>query len=240
MTLIGGEKINWKWALFTDDCLTVWEAKISSSERYRPKLREMWWKNCHLIVASCWSTKDVDFVLNMLEAEIDSHWAKDTLGLQYQIQTVLMSSMKALKEIKEDPQYSFLILETTTDTLWATEEYSMFRVKDEVEIVFGSAEQNFHQLNYKWFERAFIEAVEANEYCSVPIYIYRDEKMYSYEWYEWEDMLIDFLYSLDKEDDINESGASGQISNLWSRGWLSSQETTKLWQNSRKSDSKSN
>lgn len=230
MTLIGGTKINWKWALFTDDCLTVWEAKISASEKYRPKLREIKWKNCDLIVASCWSTKDVDFVLNMLEAELILHKAKDTLGLQLQIQTVLLSSMKALKDIKEDPQYSFLILETTTDTLRASEEYSLFRVGDDVEIVFGSGEQSYHQLSYKWFIRAYIGAVEANEYCNLPIYIYRDGQMYSYEGYEWEDMLVDFLNSLDKEDDnINEWGASGQISNLWSRGWLSSQEATKLW-----------
>lgn len=229
MTLIGGTKIGWKWTLLTDDCLTVWEAKISASEKYRPKLREIDWKNCHLIVASCGSTKDVDFVLNMLEAEVDVHKAKDTLGLQYQIQTVLMNSMKALKEIKEDPQFSFLVLETTTDTLRATEEYSMFRVWDEVEIVYGSGEQSFHQLSYKWFIRAYVEAVEANEYCNLPIYIYRDGQMYSYEGYEWEDMLVDFLNSFEEEDAPIEWWASGQISNLWSRGWLSSQETAKLW-----------
>lgn len=229
MTLIGGTKIGWKWTLLTDDCLTVWEAKISASEKYRPKLREIDWKNCHLIVASCGSTKDVDFVLNMLEAEVDVHKAKDTLGLQYQIQTVLMNSMKALKEIKEDPQFSFLVLETITDTLRATEEYSMFRVWDEVEIVYGSGEQSFHQLSYKWFIRAYVEAVEANEYCNLPIYIYRDGQMYSYEGYEWEDMLVDFLNSFEEEDAPIEWWASGQISNLWSRGWLSSQETAKLW-----------
>lgn len=229
MTIIGGTMINKKWTLFTDDALTVWPAMISASEKYRPKLREINWKNCHLVVASCWNTKDVDFTLNLLEAEVNLHKAKDTLGLQFQIQTVLMNSMKALKEIKEDPQFSFLILEVGSNTLWATEEYSLFNVGDDVEIVFGSGEQNYHQLSYNWFIEAYVGAVEANEYCNMPIYIYRDGRMYSYEWYEWAEVLRDFLYSLDREDDTDEWWASGEISNLWSRGWINSSKASELW-----------
>lgn len=243
MTLIGGTQINWKRTLFTDDCLTVGEAKISSSEKYRPKLREVYWKNCHLIIASCWSTKDIDFTINMIEAEVNCHKAKDTLGLQFQIQTVLLNSMKALKEIRDDPQFSFLILETTTNTLWATEEYSMFQVGDDVDIVFGSAEQNFHQISHKGFLEAFIQAVEVNEYCDFPVYVYRDNNLYTYEWLDDVDAFRTFLLSLWEENgwkeqwekvhsktaSPNERGDSWEICNLWSWGWLSSEKTTKLW-----------
>lgn len=144
---------------------------------------------------------DIDFALNMLEASVCTHKAKDTLDLQYQIQNVLMESMKALKDIKEEPEFSFLILETTTNTLWATDKYSMFQVDDNTEIVIGSGEQNFYKLKYKRFIPAFMGAVDANEYCQFPVYTYRDGEMYEFDWLVDAEKFETFLFCLDSKDE---------------------------------------
>lgn len=105
-----------------------------------------------LIVASCGTTKDIDFVLNVLEAKLLTKKVKDTLALGILIQDVLLECMKSLKEVASEPQFGFLILHPETNCLWATDDYSMFLVQDYTQIVLGSGEHEFHNL-YKLPER---------------------------------------------------------------------------------------
>lgn len=178
MTLIGGKQIRDKWAIFADDWLTVWQKLMSAVSYYRPKIREINWGNVHLIIASCWSTKDIDYFINQIEHNLPSWEIYDTCDLQELLQTILYDATKDLKEIKESVECSLLILETNTNTLWATEEYSIFRVNPGTEIIFWSAEQGYHSLRERYpdgdFFYRFTDAVDSDEYCKLPVYVYYD------------------------------------------------------------------
>lgn len=186
MTIIAAKQIWRVWedkkrTLFTDDCVTIWQAQISAARKYRPKLREVVWKNCRLIVASCWGTREVDTILNLLEAKLDITRVKDTIGLTYLIQTVLIEAWKTLWEVWKDPSVWLLILQPETNTLWHTDDYSVFQVNEPVEIVAGSWEQAFHSLSkYEGFLWALRGAVRADEYCEYPIYAYRDWEKFTF------------------------------------------------------------
>lgn len=181
MTIIAAKQFKEKRTLFTDDCITVGQAQISASKKYRPKLREIIWKSCRLIIASCWWTREVDMIINLLEAKLDIKKVKDTIWLTYLIQTVLIEAFKTLWEVWKDPSVWLLILEPETNTLRHSDDYSVFQVNEPVEIVAGSGEQAFFSLNkYESFLWALLWAVKTDEYCDFPIYAYRDWKMHTF------------------------------------------------------------
>lgn len=170
-----------KWALFTDDCITVWQAQVSAARKYRPKLREINWKNYDLIIASCGGTREIDLLLNLLEAKLEIAKVKNTMDLGIVIQTVLIEARRTLWEITKDPSVWLLILEVNSNTLWHTDDYSMFKVQDEWEIVAGSWEQAFFSANkYEGFLWSLRLAVKTDEYCEFPLYAYRDGEMFSF------------------------------------------------------------
>lgn len=170
-----------KWTLFTDDCITVWQSQVSAARKYRPKLREISWKNYDLVIASCGGTREIDLILNLLEAKLEIEKVKNTLDLGIVIQTVLIEGRKTLSELSKDPSVWLLILEVNSNTLWHTDDYSMFRVQDEWEIVAGSWEQAFFSANkYEGFLWSLRLAVETDEYCEFPLYAYRDGQMYDF------------------------------------------------------------
>lgn len=188
MTIIAARQFREKWTLFTDDCVTIWQAQVSAAKQYRPKLRELVWKNCKLVVASCWWTREIDVVLNLLQAKLDIAKVKDTIELTYLIQSVLIEAFKTLWEIGKDPSVWLLILEPETNTLWHTDDYSVFQVNEPVEIVAGSGEQAYFSLKkYEWFLWALRWAVKSDEYCEFPIYAYRDWEMFTF--YSYQDVL---------------------------------------------------
>ena len=203
MTIIAAKQFRkWKWALFTDDCVTMWQAQVSAAKRYRPKLREITWKNYNLVIASCWGTREVDVVLNLLQAKLEISKVKDTIWLGYAIQTTLIEARKVLSEIAKDPSVGLLILETTSNTLWHTDDYSMFQLQDGAEIVAWSWEQAFFSLlKYESFLWALRWAVKADEYCEFPIYAYIDwEEHCFYQFqdpYEMKEILNDNTVSHD-------------------------------------------
>lgn len=170
-----------KWALFTDDCVTIWQSQVSAAKRYRPKLREISWKNYDLIIASCWWTREIDLTLNLLEAKLEITKVKNTMDLGVVIQTVLIEARKTLWDISKDPSVWLLILEVNSNTLWHTDDYSMFQVPDEWEIVAGSWEQAFFSASkYEGFLWSLRLAVKTDEYCGFPIYAYRNGEMFSF------------------------------------------------------------
>lgn len=183
-----------KWTLFTDDCVTMWQAQVSAARKYRPKLREIVWKNCRLVIASCWWTREIDVVLNLLQAKLDIERVKDTIWLTYLIQTVLIEAFKTLWEIGKDISVWLLILQPETNTLWHVDDYSVFQVNDEVEIVAGSAEQAYFSLEkYNGFLWALRKAVESDEYCEFPLYAYRDGEMFTFWHYQDEYEISEIL-----------------------------------------------
>ena len=194
MTIIAAKQFDNQWTLFTDDCVTIWQAQVSAAKKYRPKLRELSWRNCNLIVASCGATKDIDLVLNLLQAKLEITKVKDTIGLTYLIQTVLVEAFKTLWELCKDPSVWLLILEPETNTLWHTDDYSVFQVNDGAEIIAGSWEQAFFSLSkYHGFLWALKRAVESDEYCEFPLYAYKDWKLHTFRGYQDEHEIRDIL-----------------------------------------------
>ena len=80
-----------KWTLFTDDCVTIGQAQVSAARKYRPKLREITWKNYDLIIASCGGTREIDLTLNLLEAKLEITKVKNT-NLQWQYLRLVVCS----------------------------------------------------------------------------------------------------------------------------------------------------
>ena len=194
MTIIAARQFENKWALFTDDCVTMWQSQVSAAKRYRPKLREISWKNYNLVIASCWWTREIDVVLNLLQAKLEIDKVKDTIWLGYVIQTTLIEAWKVLWEIAKDPSVWLLILETNSNTLRHSDDYSLFQLQDEAEIVAGSWEQAFlSAVKYKSFWWALRLAVMTDEYCEFPIYAYRDEEVFSFYPYQDENEMEQIL-----------------------------------------------
>lgn len=228
MTIIAAKQFKDKWTLFTDDCVTVGQSQISAARKYRPKLREIVWKNCSLIVASCWWTREIDVVLNLLQAKLDITKVKDTIGLNYLIQTTLIEAWNTMSEICKEPSVWLLILEPETNTLWHTDDYSVFQVNDWVEIVAGSAEQAFFSLEkYNNFLWALRKAVESDEYCEFPIYAYRDWSTYTFWHYQDEREIKEILngnavkHEPTPVECVNEPYIEPK--------WLTETVTSKLW-----------
>lgn len=216
-----------KWTLFTDDCITIGQSQVSAAKKYRPKLREINWKNYNLIIASCWGTREIDFILNLLEAKLEIEKTKDTIGLGYIIQTTLVEARKTLWEISKDPSVWLLILETNTNTLWHTDDFSMFRVPDEWEIVAGSWEQAFLSASrYEGFLESLRSAVKTDEYCEFPIYAYRDWEIHSF--YSYHDT-YEMLQILDGNQAKNELTPTLCNEEYREPKWMSENIATKLW-----------
>lgn len=207
MSLIGATKIKWHWALVTDDAVTIWQKTFSCARRWRPKLRSIQGKNVKLYIASCWTTKDIDYIINMLEKEIHNFEPTDTRELWERIQEMLFRWYRDLRDIKEEPNFAFLILEPSTETLWASEEYSCFIPKDEAEIAMGSAEQTYHQLKDRGegFAKVFQLAALSNEFCLPPFTCIWDEHLYR------EDNLLDIMDKISYYPDL--------ITNQPDNGW---------------------
>lgn len=232
MTIIAAKQFwkiwDWKkWTLFTDDCITVWQSQVSAARKYRPKLREISWKNYDLIIASCGGTREIDLILNLLEAKLEITKVKNTMDLGIVIQTVLIEAWRTLWDIAKDPSVWLLILEVNSNTLWHTDDYSMFKVQDEWEIVAGSWEQSFFSASkYESFLWALRLAVKTDEYCEFPIYAYRDGEMFSFynyqDPYEMEQILLGNPPSHECEPILcNEEYREPK--------WMSENLATKLW-----------
>lgn len=203
MTLIWAKKINKKWTLLADNAVTLWQIVTDCSYSYRPKLREIEGKNVSLVIASWGTLKDVDYMLNILERDINGRKFKDTLELKIFIQEVFAMAYKELKMLTDDPTAFFLILETNTDTLWICDGYSVTEPIEEAEIVMGSGDASFYKSkNRKNFFQAFCNAIECDEYCEYPITTYRDWELQL--WYGRNDTDSDRFYSLWKCNETEE------------------------------------
>lgn len=190
MTLIGATKIKNKWTILADSAVTIWQVVSDANSTYRPKIRELRWKNITLITAGCGVIRDIDFASNILERRLENQKFKTKNELKYFIQDNLAYIYKDLKELTSDPQFEMLILEPKSDTLFVCDDYSVTEPKGYATIVLGTWDTKFYKSSkINQFFDAFKHAVECDEYCDFPIISYRDWKVDT--WY-WMECSIDF------------------------------------------------
>lgn len=188
MTLIGATKIKNKWTILADSAVTIWQVVSDANNTYRPKIREIHWKNITLITAGCGVIRDIDFASNILERRLENQKFKTKNELKYFIQDNLAYIYRDLKELTSDPQFEMLILEPKSDTLFVCDDYSVTEPKDYATIVLGTWDTKFYKASKtNHFFDAFKHAVECDEYCDFPIISYRDWKVDTWYWIESSD-----------------------------------------------------
>ena len=202
MTLIWATKVKGKWALLADEAITVEQVMSSAKNGYRPKLREIVGKNVTLIAAACWTIKDIDYVLNIVENRLANKKIKTKNELRFFLQEVISNAYRELKELTNDPQSAFIFLEPKTDTLFMADEYSIAEPLEGARVAFGSASPSFYKLLNRWdFFQAFCRAVDGDEYCNFPVTSYRDWEIDT--WYGWKEEEQQF-YQPDKRNETIE------------------------------------
>ena len=193
MTIIWAKKIQWKWTLFSDDIITQGDIKYSASKHYRRKLRDLPRANHPTLVASAWTCRESDLLINMIDKALgETWWDKEYTSLQLLdlIQETLVSWCKTLKEVSEDnPQFSLFILDTTLQTLYFIEEFTVRILSDNVECVCWSWQGLFYKFydridnlpEDEKFRKAIIEAAVFDDWCWVPVYETNGEDFYTYD-----------------------------------------------------------
>ena len=179
MTLIGA-KHNWKQReLYADDGVTMWKQTVSAKRYFRKKIKLLD-RTDGLVVASCWSCDEADYVMN----EIDRALCDKNLFVSHIIDdTIIKTLADARKEIKEvyweDIKlwwYCFLLLDVIRDELYRITELWVLKIDKDVEIVEGSGATAFYELQDRDnFIDRFMTAVEADEYCKPPIIFWGEE-----------------------------------------------------------------
>ena len=119
-------------------------------------------------------------------------------------------------------------METNSNTLWHTDDYSVFQPQEWAEIVAGRWEQAFFSaIRYKNFLWALKLAVMTDEYCEFPIYAYRDEEMFSFYPYQDENEMEQTLL----KGEFCREPSYVEVANIPPRGpsGLTGTVSVKLW-----------
>lgn len=153
MTIIWAKQIKWKWNLFSDDCISLWDYKISAANNYRRKIRTLPRAKNDIYVASSWTCRQTDLVINNIDkvysrltdeeqSKLDKYLVKDLL------QESIVEAVKVLKEIDEDnPNFVLLVLDTGTNTMYLVETFSVIILEPHVEYIWWSWDVFFHSLH---------------------------------------------------------------------------------------------
>ena len=194
MTIIGAKVIRWKWTLFSDDIISQWDMKYNASKNYRAKIRTLPRAPHDIYVATAWTCRESDLIVNMLDKTIkDTRWWANwftSLELLDAIQETIVSWCKTLKEVSEDnPQFSLLILDVDLNTVYFVEEFSVKILADNVECVCWSWQYLFYKFRERQvrltdenaFRDAFIEAALIDDWCWCPIYETNWKDFYTYD-----------------------------------------------------------
>jgi len=194
MTIIGAKVIRWKWTLFSDDIISQWDMKYNASKNYRAKIRTLPRAAHDILVATAWTCRESDLIVNMLDKTIkDTRWWANwftSLELLDAIQETIVSWCKTLKEVSEDnPQFSLLILDVDLNTVYFVEEFSVKILADNVECVCWSWQYLFYKFRERQvrlaeenaFRDAFIEAAIIDDWCWCPIYETNWKDFYTYD-----------------------------------------------------------
>lgn len=193
MTIIWAKKIKWKRTLFSDDLTTKWDIKFSAYKHYRKKIRLLPRAPHLMLVASAWTCRESDLLVNMLDKTIDETlegkdcWAFQLLDI---IQEAIVSWCKTLKEVSEDnPQFSLFILDATLNVVYFVEEFSVRILSDNVECVTWCWESLFYKFHNRQsslndeekFRNSIIQAAVFDDWCWIPVYETNGFDYYSYD-----------------------------------------------------------
>lgn len=194
MTIIGAKVIRWKWTLFSDDIISQWDMKYNASKNYRAKIRTLPRAPHDIYIATAWTCRESDLIVNMLDKTIkDTRWWANwftSLELLDAIQETIVSWCKTLKEVSEDnPQFSLLILDVDLNTVYFVEEFSVKILADNVECVCWSWQYLFYKFRGRQvrlteenaFRDAFIEAAIIDDWCWCPVYETNWKDFYTYD-----------------------------------------------------------
>lgn len=149
MTIIGAKVVKWKWNLFSDDCVSIGEYKISARQNYRSKIRELPRAPRKILVATAWSCRQVDLIVNNIDKAlsrlpdcIDEYDIKDLL------QESVIDVIKCIKEI-DDENYNWIILllDTDFDNCYLIEWYAVNQLERQVEYAWGSWDDTFYRIH---------------------------------------------------------------------------------------------
>lgn len=193
MTIIGAKKIRWRWTLFSDDMITQWEMKYSASKHYRAKIRSLPRAHHNILVATAWTCRESDLVINMIDKTIhesleDGNYT--SMQLLDVIQEAIVSWCKTLKEVSEDnPQFSLLILDVDNNVVYFIEEFAVRILWENVECVCWSWQSLFYKFRDRnvrlseenAFRDAIIEAAVIDDGCWVPVYETNWIDFYTYD-----------------------------------------------------------
>lgn len=197
MTVIWAKVIKWKWTLFADDLITQWNITYSATTHYRMKIRELPRAPRTILVASSWTCRESDLISNLLDKSIFEtlNWSNTYTSLQLLdiIQESIVSWVKTLKEVSEDnPEFSLLILDTYTNTVFFVEEFSVKILNDKAECVCWCWQRLFYKLYERYsnldpderFRKAIIDTAVLDEWCWVPVFEtnWLDYYVYDEDW----------------------------------------------------------
>lgn len=200
MTLIWATNIRGKWTLLADAGVTIGQTMTNANHCYRPKIREVVWKNVTLYVASCGTIKDIDYILNIFEKALAKTKIKSTKELTYFIQETISDAWSGLKSLTDSPAAAFIILEPNSNTLRAVDEYTATQIPEWTDLVFGSGDQNYYKVAKGVdFFTAFKTAVASDVYCDFPITSIREWNIKQWYFFDKEENFYQYKDPYEEE-----------------------------------------
>lgn len=149
MTIIWAKQIKWKWNLFSDDCISLWDYKTYWSINYRKKLRLIPRAPREMYVASSWTCRQTDLVINNIDkalSKVPDNF--DEFDVKDVIQEAVIDVIKVLKEIDEDnPNFILLILDTSYNTMYLIETFAVNILEPNIEYVWWSWDIQFYTIH---------------------------------------------------------------------------------------------
>lgn len=181
MTIIWAKKIGWQWNLFADDCVSIGDYEISASNNYRRKIRDLPRAPRKMFVATAWSCRQVDVVVNSMDRILSENMTKKTSALELKdlLQQIMLEVYKEIKAVDDDaPNTIILLLDIETDTCYMIEWYAVNIISENVECTFWSWDDTFYKLHKipskldeddKYISNFVFAAIDA-PWCWLPVY----------------------------------------------------------------------
>ena len=146
MTIIWAKQIKWKWNLFSDDCISLWDYETSWSKNYRKKIRKIPRAPREMYVASSWTCRQTDLVINNIDKALSKvPDCMDEFDVKDIIQEAVVAVIKVLKEIDEDnPSFVLLILDTELNVMYLIETFAVNILDKDVEYAWWSWDITFY------------------------------------------------------------------------------------------------
>lgn len=149
MTIIWAKQIQGKRNLFSDDCISLWDYQTSWSGNYRKKLRKIPRAPREMYVASSWTCRQTDLVINNIDKALSKvPDCMDAYDIKDILQEAIIDVIKVLKEIDEDnPNFILLILDTELNVMYLIETFAVNILEPNVEYAWWSWDITFYTIH---------------------------------------------------------------------------------------------